>query len=503
VAEWGCIPFLVGATDQTVGKVDFLEREFPEVFNSETLTESRGLAPLKIETEGDPICQRSYRAPLSKRQIIEETIDEMLAQDIIEPSNSPWASPVTLVPKKDGSSRFCVDYRRLNVVTVKDKYPLPHIQDIFDTVGKGKVFSVLDLRSGYWQLPVAAEDRFKTAFTCHVGQFQYKRVSFGLATAPSYFQRAMSQALSSCLGRFVLVYIDDIVVYSDNEEEHAEHLRRVFQCLSDHNLQLKMSKCSFMQPSVNLLGFRISADGIAPLEEKVRAIRDLPAPKNVKGVRSFLGLANYYRQCVPGYAKKAEPIIVLTRKGVSFVWSSECEASFELLKGALTSAKVMAHPDVNRPYSLYTDACDYAVGGVLVQRDDAGLERPIQYISHQLSGVQRRWATIEKEAYALVYALQKLRPYLLGADFTIYVDHKPLKCLFTKEMNNTKIQRWGILLAEYGAKIEYRRGVHNVRADSLSRLPSDSGLGEADIAAVEEPDWENLPINLADEDVLQ
>jgi hypothetical protein len=496
-------PFLIGKTDRTVGKIDFLETEFPEVMLSDQLTESRGLEPLQIKTEGDPIYQRAYRAPLSKRKVIEETVDEMLKQDIIEPSNSPWASPVTLVAKKDGSSRFCVDYRKLNTMTTKDKYPLPHIQDIFDTVGKGKVFSVLDLRSGYWQLPVAAEDRFKTAFTCHVGQFQYKRVSFGLVNGPSYFQRAVHQVFAPYLGRFVLIYIDDIVLYSDSEEEHVEHLRKVFECLSKHNLQLKMTKCSFMQPSVDLLGFRISGEGIAPLEEKVKAINDLPAPKNVKGVRSFLGLTNYYRQCVPSYANIAEPIVALTRKSVPFVWEPKCQEAFELLKAALVSPSVMAHPDVDRPYSLYTDACDYAVGGVLVQMDDQGLERPIQYISHQLSAVQRRWATIEKEAYALVYALQKLRPYLLGSDFTIYVDHKPLKCLFTKEMNNTKIQRWGILLAEYGAKIEYRKGIHNVRADSLSRLPSDSGMGEVEIAAIVEPDWATMPLDISDRDVLE
>jgi transposase InsO family protein len=479
-------PFIQLEGQKVVGKLDFLVKEFPEVLaNDGILRESKGLTPLRIETEGPPVYQRPYRAPLQKRAIIEKAVEEMLEQGIISPSSSPWASPVTLVPKKDGTSRFCVDYRRLNAVTRKDRYPLPHIQDIFDTVGKGKVFSVLDLRSGYWQLPVAAEDRCKTAFTCHVGQFEYNRVSFGLSTAPSHFQRQMNGVFHTHLGRFVLIFIDDIVVYSENEAQHREHLREVFRCLSKAGLQLKLSKCSFMQASVDLLGFRIGANGIAPLEEKVKAISDLPPPQNVKAVRSFLGLANYYRQCVKGYAQIAEPIVALTRKAVPFEWSADCQAAFEQLKQALTGPQVMAHPDVNKPYSLYVDACNYAVGAVLVQMDDHGIERPIQYISHQLSSVQRKWATIEKEAYALIYALQKLRPYLLGAEYTIYTDHRPLRSLFTKEMVNTKIQRWAILLAEYGAKIEYRQGIHNIRADTLSRLPSESMLGEAEVSAIE------------------
>jgi hypothetical protein len=490
------------ASIATVGKLDFIKAEFPEVINEGgPLKESKGLPPMRIDTEGPPVFQRPYRAPLTKRKVIEDQIDTMMEQGIISPSSSPWASPVILVGKKDGTSRFCVDYRRLNAVTRKDKYPLPHIQDIFDTVGKGKVFSVLDLRSGYWQLPVAAEDRAKTAFTCHVGQFEYNWVSFGLANGPSFFQRAINGVFKAHLGRFVMIFIDDIVIYSDNEAQHQEHLRQVFRLLSGAGLQIKLSKCTFMQPSVDLLGFRISAEGITPLEEKTRAISTLPPPKNVKAVRSFLGLANYYRQCVKDYARIAEPIVALTRKATPWEWTEERQQAFDALKAALVSPAVMAHPDVDKPYSLFTDACDYSVGAVLVQCDEQGVERPIQYISHQLSGVQRRWATIEKEAYALIYALQKLRPYLLGAEYTVYTDHKPLRSLFTKEMNNTKIQRWAILLAEYNAKIEYRAGVHNIRADTLSRLPSESDLGEAKVAALkpEGIDEDQLPVDLGDD----
>lgn len=435
------------------------------------LTVATGVSPMTITTVGEPVYQRAYRAALTKRHVIDEAIDEMLRDDIIEPSQSPWASPVTLAPKK-GGWRFCVDYRALNAATRKDRYPLPHIQDIFDTVGQGSIFTTLDLKSGYWQLPVEAEDREKTAFVCHRGQYQYKRVSFGLANAPAYFQRAMSNILAPLLGKCVLVYIDDIIIYSKSMEEHQRDLGKVFDLLKVHNLQLKRSKCVFAQPSVELLGYRIDGRGIAPLEEKTSAIRDLPPPRTVSDVRSFLGMSGYYRQCVPNYAHVAEPMVELTRKKNEFRWDRDQQRAFDMLKSLLTSSVVMAHPDVNKPYRLHTDASDYAIGAVLCQVDDRGVERVVQYISHQLNPIQRRWATIEKEAYAVVYALQKLRPYLLGAEFTVYTDHKPLKSLFSKQMNNTKIQRWAVLLAEYGAKIEYREGRNNVRADMLSRITS-------------------------------
>ena len=466
--------------------IDGVTSDYDDLFYNDQrgLTEATGLAPMRIETTGEPIYQRPYRAALTKRHIIEEAIDEMLADGVIEPSRSPWASPVLLTPKKGGEWRFCVDYRAVNAITKKDRFPLPYIQDIFDTVGVGRVFSTLDLKSGYWQLPVAEADREKTAFVCHRGQYQYNRVSFGLTNAPAHFQRAMNQVLAPLLGVCVLVYIDDIVVFSKTPTEHMRHLQAVFDLLRGYNLQLKRSKCEFGKTQVELLGYRINARGIAPLPEKTEAIEHLPPPRDVGAVRRFLGMANFYRQCVPDYARVAEPIVRLTRKGVEFEWTAAQERAFAALKALLVSPAVMAHPDVRRPYKLFTDACDHAIGGILCQVDDEGIERVVQYISHQLNPVQRRWATIEKEAYAVVYALQKLRPYLLGAEFVVYTDHKPLKSLFTREMNNTKIQRWSVLLAEYGATIEYRKGKNNIRADMLSRITSSSMTEPLPIAVI-------------------
>ena len=398
-------------------------------------------SPIHIKTNHPPISQAAYRTPLSKRKLVEEAIADMLTENVIRPSESAWASPITLVPKRDGSTRFCVDYCKLNSVTIRDQYPLPQIQDIFDQVGGSTIFSSLDLKAGYWQLAVAEDSIEKTAFRCHLGHYEFLRMPFGLTNAPAVFQRMMDKVLAGLIGRIVMVYLDDIVIYSRSEEEHVQHLELVFARLREAGLRLKPTKCFFGLEEIKLLGYIVNRDGIHTDPEKVKAIAKLTPPRDLKGVRSFLGMTGFYRQCLPDYAQIAEPLEELKRKYAHFVWGPSQSEAFEKLKQLLTSSHVMTAPRTDRPYKLYTDACDYAVGAILVQVDDSGTERVIQYVSHSLSSVQRRWATIEKEAYAVVYAISKLRPYLYGADFTVYTDHKPLTSLFTKEMQNTKIQR--------------------------------------------------------------
>ncbi len=436
------------------------------------------MRPMIIETTGPPIYQRPYRVPLTKRKVIDKQIDEMLEDGIIRPSDSPWSSPVTLVPKKDGTTRFCTDYRKVNSITRKDRYPLARIQDIFDSVGGSVIFSTLDLKSGYWQIPVAEQDIEKTAFSCHRGHFEYLRMPFGLANAPAVFQRTMDKVLAPVIGQCAMVYIDDIVVYSKSVREHADHLSAVFELLSQAGLRVKPSKCTFALPEIELLGYVVNGEGIKSNPNKVEVIVNLPPPKSIKEVRSFLGMCSYYRQTMPNFAVVSSALTELTKKNVRFRWTNIEQEAFDTLKQLLVSSHVMAHPQQGKPYKLYTDACDYAVGAILVQSDENGIERVIQYVSHQLSGPQLRWATIEKEAYAVVYSIHKLRPYLYGAQFTVYTDHKPLTSLFTKEMINTKIQRWAVFLSEYGAKIEYRKGTNNIRADMLSRIrPEIATLG--------------------------
>ena len=444
--------------------------------------------PMHIETTGPPISLPAYRTPIHKRKLVDDAIDEMLNQQIIRPSISSWAAPVTLIPKKDGTTRFCVDYRKLNDVTVKDQYPIRNIKTIFDSLGGSTVFSALDLRSGYHQIRLDQETIPKSAFVCHRGLFEFLKMPFGLATAPSWFQRIMDTVLEGLIGKICLVYLDDIVVFSPNEEDHLKHLQLVFDRLRSAGLRLKPTKCHIGLKQIKLLGHVVSADGISSDPEKVKAIQLLPTPTNIKQVRCFLGMTGYYRDLIPRYADIAEPLVNLTRKHVRFQWQAQQEEAFNALKRSLISRRIMAAPRLDRPFKLYTDASDVAVGAILVQDDDKGVERVIQYVSHALSPVQRRWACIEREAYAIIYAIEKLRPYLYGAKFLILTDHKPLRSLFTKQMANTRIQRWSILLSEFGAKICYHKGKLNVRADLLFRMPPHT-VQPYYVGIVDNEDW--------------
>jgi len=457
------------------------------VFGEPNQLRKADMPPMGIITTGEPIHQRAYRSPLSKRTAIDGEIDKLLAMGIIRESASPWASPVLLVPKKDGELRFCIDYRRVNEVTVKNRYPLPFIQDIFDQLGGATIFTSLDLRSGYHQCPLSEDAMAKTAFVCHRGQFEFTRVPFGLSNAPSHFQAAMTKILSKHIGTRVMVFLDDIVVFSQNETDHARDLDLVLSDIAMANLTLKESKCHFGKKELDLLGYSISGDGIKAQPEKTSAINQLQPPTNISELRRFMGMCSYYRQLVPNFSRIAEPLHALTRLNVPWAWTTEHQESFDELKNALCSGNVMAHPNPQNPYILYTDACNTSIGGVLCQEDESGIERPIQYISAQLTSTQRKWSTSEKECYAIVYCLDKLRCYLLGADLTCFTDHKPLLSLFTKQMKNTKIQRWGILFEEFGAKIKYRPGPNNVRADMLSRIVTE------DVAVIDmSSEWVNL-----------
>ena len=453
--------------------IDYWRALYPEVFpRSDDPIGHTTSVDMSIDT-GDawPVNQRPYRIPLIKRRFVEQEIDRMLREGVIEPSSSPWASPITLAPKGD-SFRLCVDYRRLNALTKKDAYPLPLIQDIFDSLEGATIFSSLDLRSGYWQVPMREDSIEKTAIATHVGLFQFKRMPFGLANGPAVFQRLMNQILAPLVGKTVMVYIDDIVVFSKTEEEHAQHIHQVLQLLKEHDLVVQSSKCHFAMTELKLLGYIVSKDGIRSDPKKVEAIRDMAPPHDVRGIRSFIGMVGYYRQLVPNFAEMAQPLLAMTKKYARFEWTEECQRSWEKLREMLMSDTILAYPQVNKPYKLFTDASKYCVAAILIQDSPEGVEKPVQYISKQLSEAQQRWPVVEREAYAVIYALRKLRPYLHGAQFTIYTDHKPLKCLFANEIKNSKIQCWAVTLAEYAAPIVYVPGKTHVRPDMLSRIRS-------------------------------
>ena len=364
----------------TCPDINILISKFSHIFSSKaTPLTFCNLQPIRIQTVGDPICQRAYRTPLLKRQAISKAVDDMLTQGIIQPSCSPWASPVTLVPKADGSIRFCVDYRKLNQVTKKDRYPLPQLADIHDGMVGATIFSTIDLKSGFHQINVDPNDREKTAFICHKGLFEFVRMPFGLANGPSHFQRIMDYVFRDLLGVCVMVYIDDIVIYSKSMSEHLSHLETVFNRLSQHGLQVKAEKCKFALTEIKLLGFVLDQRGIRANPEKTSAISSMPDPRTVKQVRSFLGMTGYYRQCIPHYAELPQPLTALTKKRRRFDWNSQCQAAFDSLKRALVSDSIFRYPRVDLPYKLYTDASDLCVGAILCQTHEDGVE----YVSHQ------------------------------------------------------------------------------------------------------------------------
>ena len=430
---------------------------------------------MRIDT-GDtkPIKLRPYRTPIKNREVIDKAVDEMLDAEVIRRSNSPWSFPVVIVDKKDGTKRFCVDFRKLNQVTKKNSYPLPLIDDILALLGKAKFFTSLDLKSGYWQVLMDEKDKEKTAFACHRGLFEFNVMPFGLSNAPAVFQELMSIVLNGC-NAFAIAYLDDILIFSETFDEHMLHLNTIFERLAQHGLKLKLKKCSFIQKSVNYLGFVIDQDGIKPDQKKVEAIRALPVPTCVKEVRSFVGMCSYYRRFIPNFSQIAEPIIDLTRKYAHFKWTDVHQTAFQFIKDSLTTVPLLVYPDPNKPYTLYTDASDTCIGACLTQSCD-GEEQPIYYLSHKLSRSQCKWSTVEKEAYAIHFSLQKLDYYLHNAEFVIKTDHKPLKYLLESPMQNRKIQLWALSMAGYNCSIQYIEGTTNTCADLLSRHPDNVGL---------------------------
>ena len=469
----------IDAPDEFMPSVQMIINKNRDVFaaHDRDLSQSSSIR-MNIDTsKHPPIRLRPYKTPLNKRKVIENAVSEMLDAKVIERSNSPWSFPMVIVKKADGTNRPCIDYRRLNDITRKNSYPLPSIDFIIGNLGKAKYFSTLDLKSGFWQVQMDEESKPKTAFACHKGLFQFNVMPFGLCNAPAVFQELMSIVLQGC-EEFATAYIDDILIWSPDARSHLRHIQTVMDRIRQHNLKLKLKKCSFFQNKTSYLGFTISDNGVQPDPKKVKVIQALPSPKTVREIRSFIGMAGYYRRFIPQFSHVAEPLIALTKKNTRFKWSKECEKSFETLKGHLARLPLLAYPDTNKPYILYTDASDTCIGACLTQPNDENdkflpnvpNEKPLFFLSHKLSDTQRRWSVIEKEAYAIYFALQKLDPYLHGAEFEIRTDHMPLTSLLKSPMNNKKIQLWALSIAGYNASIRYVPGATNTIADALSRI---------------------------------
>jgi len=420
--------------------------------------------------DSKPVRQQLRRHPPAHVEAISTHVDSMLAQGVIEPASSPWASNVVLVKKKDGTYRCCIDYRQLNNVTVKDRYPLPRIDASLDAMSQARWFSTFDLRSSYHQLMVRPEDRSKTAFICPRGMYRFRAMPFGLCNAGATFQRLMDIVMSGLNLEVCLVYLDDIVVYARTPEEHLERLRIVLDRLGRAGLKLKPEKCRFFQRSVKFLGHVISHEGIGTDPDKIQAVVDWPVPTSVTETRSYVGLASYYRRFVPNFAKLAAPLHALTRKDVKFQWTTEAQKAFDALKSALTSPPILAMPNDVGEFILDCDASQTNLGAVLSQRQD-GVERVIAYASRSLDRREVNYCTSRKELLAIVYFLKYFKQYLLGRTFKVRTDHAALTWLRKTPDPIGQQARWLEQMEEFDFVVEHRPGVRHGNADALSRRP--------------------------------
>ena len=421
--------------------------------------------------DATPIRQPVRRVSPHRREEVRQLLNQMLEKDVIEPSASPWASPIVLVQKKDGSTRFCVDYRKVNDVTRKDAYPLPRIDTTLDTLHGSKWFSTLDLVSGYWQVEVAKSDRPKTAFCTTEGLFQFRVMPFGLCNAPATFQRLMDLVLVGLQWSECLVYLDDVIVLGRTVDEHLCNLRSVLQRLRESGLRLKPSKCFFFQRQVQYLGHIISREGIATDPAKIEKVSTWPVPTSKREIQQFLGLASYYRRFVKDFARIARPLHRLTERTASFLWTDDCQDAFTKLRQCLCSAPVLAYPDFSRQFILDTDASDVGIGAVLSQVDAEGHERVIAYGSRALSKAERRYCVTRRELLAVVVFTRQYRPYLVGQKFLLRTDHGSLVWLRNFKEPEGQLARWLERLQEMEFDVVHRRGKVHTNADALSRLP--------------------------------
>ena len=403
----------------------------------------------------------------------------MLAEDIIEPSNSPWSSPVVLVPKKSGEVRFCVDFRKVNSSTIRDSYPLPYISSILDKLRNSNFFTTLDLKSGYWQINLDPDSRPITAFTVPGrGLYQFRRLPFGLHSAGATFQRFLDTVIGPELDKVALVYLDDIIVLGKTIEQHMSNLRTVFDRLRRAGLKLNPDKCKFGQTAIRYLGHIVSPEGIQTDPEKISAIQNVAPPQTKKEVRSLLGSASWYRRFVPNFAQISAPLVQLTKKNERWAWGPEQDTAFGEIKDALSRSPVLVCPDFRKPFQLHTDASLEGMGVALIQIHD-GMERVVAYASRAFSAAEKKYCTTEQECLAVVWGIGKFKYYLEGYQFEVVTDHQCLRWLAELKKPSGRLSRWAVDLQQYDFTVRYRTGAMNTLADSLSRHPLPPRLDES------------------------
>lgn len=421
--------------------------------------------------EMNPTRQWHYRVPEKLLSVLKTEVEIMLSLGVIEESASEWSSPIVLVPKKDGSMRFCIDFRKINASTKFDPYPMPRIDEMVEKIGKAKYISTLDLCKGYWQVPMASESKEITAFRTPFGHYQFKVMPFGLQGAPATFQRLMNVVLKGA-DRFAAAYLDDIVIYSQTWEEHLQHLTAVIQKLHQAGLTVNPQKCAFAKKTTKYLGYYLGNGEIRPQVEKVESIRQCLPPETKKQVRSFLGLIGWYRRFIPNFSSKAAVLTELIKKTSpnKVRWTKDCENAFQLLKEALCKDPVLQSPDFNQPFLVQTDASGLGLGAVLLQ-GEGETRKPVLYISRKLFPREINYSTVEKECLGIKWAVDSLRYYLLGRHFQIETDHRALQWLGRMKDSNARITRWYLSLQPFSFEVVYKAGKQNVIADYLSRIP--------------------------------
>ena len=428
---------------------------------------------IRTKVDSSPVYVKPYRVPFSQKAEIRNQIQEMLDNDIIEPASSEWSSPILMVPKKTKQGepqkwRLVVDYRKLNLQLIDEKFPLPNITDIFDSLAGAIYFSHLDLAQGYYQVGLDSESRKVTGFSTPDGQFQMKRLPMGLKISPSAFSRVMSIAMAGLSFSKCFIYLDDLIVFGKNMQHHNDNLNDIFMRLRKTNLKLNGSKCQFMKTELNYLGHKIVNGGILPDEDKVKAIMNHPTPKTGDEVKRFVAFVNYYRTHINKFAYLTIPLNRLTKKGVMFNWTEECDKAFHEIKKILSTAPLLEFPNFapNNIFRLTTDASGYAVGAILSN----GNGKPVSYASRALNKAERNYATIEKELLAIVWAVQHFRPYVFGRYFEVFTDHKPLESLFKMKCLNSRLAKFRLILNEYDFDVVFIKGIDNAGADCLSRI---------------------------------
>ncbi|GJZ48353.1 reverse transcriptase domain-containing protein [Tanacetum coccineum] len=454
-----------------------------------------------MEENAKPVVQHQRRVNPKIHEVIKQEVIKLLDAGLIYPiSDSPWVSPVHCVPKKGGITvvkneeneliptrlvtgwRVCIDYRKLNDATRKDHFPLPFMDQMLERLARNEYYCFLDGFSGYFQIPIDPLDQEKTTFTCPYGTFAYRRMPFGLCNAPGTFQRCMVAIFHDMIEKTMEVFMDDFSVFGDSFSSCLSHLDKMLQRCEDTNLVLNWEKCHFMVKEGIVLGHKISKSGIEVDKAKVDVIAKFPHPTTVKGIRSFLGHAGFYRRFIQDFSKIARPMTHLLEKETPFIFSKECIEAFETLKMKLTQAPILVAPDWDLPFEIMCDASDFAVGAVLGQRKTKHFQ-PIHYASKTMTEAQAHYTTTEKELLAVVYAFEKFRPYLVLSKSIVYTDHSALKYLLAKQDAKPRLLRWILLLQEFDVVIRDKKGAENLAADHLSRLenPHQSELEKKEI----------------------